>query len=191
MRGNPVTVRKLHLFLYSVVFFMFLERRQRKYEQRISRLVKRWSRRWVWVYTRYSWFMVNVTWRHLFTAIAKSLYVWSSIFPICGINRICFPSIFLRCRISRVCFASIFTSSGISRFVLLRYRKRSQDRSFIPPSLTLLIICTQWSVSTGVIACFLQKWLLPTPFNAKKESKTREQELYKLYIICMLKKAMW
>ncbi len=30
--------------------------------------------------------------------------------------------------------ASIFTSSRISRFVLLRYRKRSQDRSFVPPS---------------------------------------------------------
>jgi hypothetical protein len=49
----------------------------------------------------------------------------------------------IRCRISRVRLASIFASSGISRFVSLRYRKRSQDRSFFPPSLTLLIICTQ------------------------------------------------
>jgi hypothetical protein len=56
------------------------------------------------------------------------------IFRICGINRIRFASIFLGCRISRVRYASIFTSSGISRFVLLRYRKRSQDRSFVPPS---------------------------------------------------------
>jgi hypothetical protein len=47
MRGNDVTVRKLHLFLYSVVLFLFLERGGRKYEQRISRLVKRLSRRWV------------------------------------------------------------------------------------------------------------------------------------------------
>ncbi len=85
MRGNPVIVRKLHLFLYSVVLFMFLERRWRKYEQRISRLVRRCSRRWVWVYTRYSWFMVNVTWKHLFTAIAKSLYVWETAyrFSVC------------------------------------------------------------------------------------------------------------
>ena len=44
----------------------------------------------------------------------------TSLFPICGI--------------SRVRFASIFTSSGISRFVSLRYRKRSQDQSFVPPS---------------------------------------------------------
>jgi hypothetical protein len=57
----------------------------------------------------------------------------ASIFRICGINRIRFSSIFLRCRISRVRFASIFTGSGISRFILLRYRKRSQDRSFVPP----------------------------------------------------------
>ena len=58
----------------------------------------------------------------------------ASIIRICGINRIRFALIFLRCRISRVRFASIFTSSGISRFVSLRYRKRSQDRSFVPPS---------------------------------------------------------
>ncbi len=57
----------------------------------------------------------------------------ASIFRICGINSVRFASIFLRCRTSRVCFALIFTSAGISRFVLLRYRKRSQDRSFIPP----------------------------------------------------------
>ncbi len=58
----------------------------------------------------------------------------ASIFRIYGINRIRFASIFLRCRISRVRFASIFTSAGISRFVSLRYRKRSQDQSFVPPS---------------------------------------------------------
>ncbi len=58
----------------------------------------------------------------------------ASIFRICGIKRIHFTSLFLRCRISRARFASIFTSSGISRFVSLRYRKRSQDRSFVPPS---------------------------------------------------------
>ncbi len=55
------------------------------------------------------------------------------IFRICGINRIRFTSIFLRCRISRVRFASIFASSGISRCVLLWYKKRSQDRSFVLP----------------------------------------------------------
>ncbi len=58
----------------------------------------------------------------------------ASIFRICGINGIRFASIFLRCRISRVRFASIFTSSGICRFVSLRYRKRSQDRIFVPTS---------------------------------------------------------
>ncbi len=56
----------------------------------------------------------------------------ASIFQICGINRIRFASIFLKWRISRVCFASIFTSSGIADS--FRYRKRSQDRSFVPPS---------------------------------------------------------
>ncbi len=56
------------------------------------------------------------------------------IFRICGINRTNFASIFLRCRISRVRFTLIFTSSGISWFVSIRYRKQSQDQSFVPPS---------------------------------------------------------
>jgi hypothetical protein len=59
---------------------------------------------------------------------------FASIFPISGINRIRLAPLFLKCRISRVRFASIFTSSGISRFVSFRYRKRSQDRSFVPLS---------------------------------------------------------
>jgi hypothetical protein len=66
----------------------------------------------------------------------------ASFFRICGINRIRFASIFLRCGISRVRFASIFTSSGISRFVSLLYRKRSQDRSFVPPSFQYIVAIT-------------------------------------------------
>ncbi len=76
----------------------------------------------------------RVRFASIFLISGISRVPFTSIFPICGINRIHFSSISLRCRISRVCFASIFTSSGIIRFVSLRYRKCSQDQSFVPPS---------------------------------------------------------
>jgi hypothetical protein len=77
-----------------------------------------------------------------------NLLRFASIFHCSGIRKICFASpwknfrlrtvrfayIFLISGISRGPFASIFTSSRISRFVSFRYRKRSQDRSFVPPS---------------------------------------------------------
>ncbi len=70
-------------------------------------------------------------------------------------NSLCL--IFLRCRISRVRFTSIFTSSGKSRFVSLRYRKRSQDLSFVPPSFRYLAITTQQYIDDLIgIACHLE-----------------------------------
>jgi hypothetical protein len=82
-------------------------------------------------------FLGSITWRTKTTWI--QFVFFASILPISWISRVRFASIFLSSWINRLRFASICPIRRTSRFVSFRYRKWSQDRSFVPPSFLILL----------------------------------------------------